>query len=235
MIHRVLIGLMAALALAGPAVAAENTLADRLAAAEPEAGEQTFKHCRACHTIAEGGRNGIGPNLWGVVGRPVASAAGFAKYSDALNAVGGDWTPERIDAFLTDPHEDIEGTRMPFIGLDRPRARADLIAYLNQNSPSPLDLTIGADKDAVLVEDEPPEFGVLFVAEGVEETHAYCAACHSERLVAQQGLDREDWVELIEWMVDEQGMAEIDEPDLGIVLDYLTANYNTDRPNFPNR
>ncbi|MDH3667522.1 MAG: cytochrome c family protein [Paracoccaceae bacterium] len=235
MIHRVLIGGMAALALAGPAGATENTLADRLTSAEPEAGEQIFKHCRACHTIEQGGAHGNGPNLWGVVGRPVASAEGFGKYSDALRAIGGDWTPERLDAFLTDPHEDIEGTRMPFVGLDRPRARADLIAYLNRNSPAPLDLTIGAKKDAVLVEDEPPEFGVLFVAGGVEETHAYCTACHSERLVAQQGLDRDGWVELIEWMVDEQGMAEIEEPDLGIVLDYLTANYNIDRPNFPNR
>jgi cytochrome c len=235
MTHRAIIGLMAGLVLAEPAVATENTLADRLAAAQPEAGEQTFKHCRACHTNAEGGENGIGPNLWGVVGRPVASVTGFAKYSDALRATGGDWTPERIDAFLTNPHEDIQGTRMPFVGLDRPRARADLIAYLNLNSPQPLDLKVGADIDAELVEDEPAEFGVFFVASGVDEAHAYCTACHSERLVAQQGLDREDWVELIEWMVDEQGMAEIDEPDFSIVLDYLTVNYNTDRPNFPNR
>ncbi len=62
-----------------------------------------------------------------------------------------------------------------------------------------------------------------------------CTACHSERLVAQQGLDREDWIELLEWMVEEQSMAEIEEPDLSIVLDYLTTNYNIDRPNFPKR
>ncbi len=124
---------------------------------------------------------------------------------------------------------------MPFVGLDRPRARADLIAYLNKNSPAPLDLTVGADKAALLVEDAPPEFGVLVVGKGVEETHAYCTACHSDRLVAQQGLDRDGWIELIEWMVEDQGMAEIEEPDLSVVVDYLATNYNTDRPNFPKR
>ena len=85
---------------------------------------------------------------------------------------------------------------------------------------------------ATAVSDES-EFGVLFVAEGVEETFDYCNTCHSVRLVAQQGLDRDDWIELLEWMVDEQAMAEIEEPDLSIVLDYLTTNYNIDRPNFP--
>ena len=235
MILRVIIGLMAGLVLAGTAVADDHSLAERLAAASPEKGEKTFKRCRACHTVEDGGAHGNGPNLWGVVDRPVASADGFAKYSDALLAAGGVWSVERIDAFLTNPHEDIEGTRMPFIGLDKPQARADLIAYLNGNSPSPLDFSAGAVPGMPPIEEEEPEYGVFFVADGVEETYAYCSACHSERLVAQQGLDRYDWTELLEWMVEEQSMAEIEEPDLSIVLDYLTTNYNIDRPNFPNR
>ncbi len=233
MIHRVIIGLTVALGLAGAAAADVHSLSERLAAASPEKGEQTFKRCRACHTIAEGGENGNGPNLWGIVGRQVASAEGFTKYSDALRETGGVWTVERIDAFLTNPHEDIPGTRMPFIGLGQPHARADLIAYLNWNSPAPLDFSAGAVPGSPPIEDEPPEYGVFVVADGVEETYAYCSACHSERLVAQQGLDRYDWVELLEWMVEEQSMAEIEEPDLSIVLDYLTTNYNIDRPNFP--
>ncbi len=77
------------------------------------------------------------------------------------------------------------------------------------------------------------EFGALVTAAGAEETYAYCAACHSERLVAQQGLTRTRWAELVDWMVDEQGMSEIDEPDLGGILDYLALNYGPDRPNFP--
>ncbi|MHA1566664.1 MAG: aldehyde dehydrogenase [Alphaproteobacteria bacterium] len=77
------------------------------------------------------------------------------------------------------------------------------------------------------------EFGFLVTGEGAEETYGYCAACHSERLVAQQGLTRARWSGLLEWMVEEQGMAEIEEPDLGRILDYLANNYGTDRPNFP--
>ncbi len=81
--------------------------------------------------------------------------------------------------------------------------------------------------------EDPPEFGVLFVAEGVEATYYSCIACHSERIVAQQGLTRKGWEGILEWMVEEQGMMEIEEPDLSAILDYLAANYNTDRPNFP--
>jgi cytochrome c len=235
MINRVIIGLMAGLALAGTAAADNHSLAERLAAASPEKGEKIFKRCHACHTIDDGGAHGNGPNLWGVVGRPVASAEGFSKYSDALRATGGIWSVERIDAFLTNPHENIEGTRMPFIGLDQPHGRADLIAYLNWNSPARLDFSAGAVPGSPPIEEEEPEYGVFAVADGVEEAYAYCTACHSERLVAQQGLDRYDWIELLEWMVEEQSMAKIDEPDLSIVLDYLTTNYNIDRPNFPKR
>ncbi|MFV2003422.1 MAG: hypothetical protein ACC619_10630, partial [Paracoccaceae bacterium] len=80
---------------------------------------------------------------------------------------------------------------------------------------------------------EKPEFGSLFIADGVEATFYTCSVCHSEMIVAQQGLTRDGWLELMEWMVDEQGMFEIEEPDLSEILDYLAANYNIDRPNFP--
>ena len=85
-----------------------------------------------------------------------------------------------------------------------------------------------------LAQDES-EYGILFNAPGVEETFIYCAACHSEMIVAQQGKTREDWDELFEWMVEEQGMDEIDEPDRTVILDYLAKHYNVDRPNFPKR
>lgn len=74
---------------------------------------------------------------------------------------------------------------------------------------------------------------VLVEENGVDLIYAYCTACHSEMIVAQQGQTREGWEKLLVWMVDEQGMAEIDEPDRTEVLDYLEAHYNTDRPNFP--
>ncbi|MEM9012940.1 MAG: aldehyde dehydrogenase [Pseudomonadota bacterium] len=80
---------------------------------------------------------------------------------------------------------------------------------------------------------EEGEFGVLKIAAGVETTYFTCAGCHSERLVAQQGLSREDWDELLDWMIEEQGMGAIDEADRTEILDYLAEHYNEDRPNFP--
>jgi cytochrome c len=77
------------------------------------------------------------------------------------------------------------------------------------------------------------EFGVLKVAPGVEETYYNCTACHSELLVAQQGMNRERWADLMVWMREEQGMHEIPEDELNTILDYLAEHYNEDRPNFP--
>ncbi|MEO1090739.1 MAG: aldehyde dehydrogenase [Pseudomonadota bacterium] len=79
------------------------------------------------------------------------------------------------------------------------------------------------------------EFGVLYPDQGAEETYYTCAACHSERLVAQQGLTRHAWDELIDWMVEDQGMAEPDAELRTTILDYLSTHYNTDRPHFPLR
>lgn len=78
------------------------------------------------------------------------------------------------------------------------------------------------------------DYGVLHEAPGVEETYIYCSACHSERLVAQQGLTREKWDHLLDWMVEEQGMTELEPEERTIILDYLAEHYNTDRPYFPN-
>lgn len=85
------------------------------------------------------------------------------------------------------------------------------------------------------IADDSPEFGILLVAPGVEETFYACTACHSEMIIAQQGLTRKKWDETFEWMVEEQGMDEIEEPDRTAILDYLSKHYNEDRPNFPRR
>lgn len=78
------------------------------------------------------------------------------------------------------------------------------------------------------------EYDGLPPGPGREEVHAYCGACHSLRLVQQQGLSREHWAETLDWMIEEQGMPELEEGELKLILDYLATHYNEDRPNYPN-
>lgn len=66
-----------------------------------------------------------------------------------------------------------------------------------------------------------------------EETFIYCTACHSEMIVAQQGLTRDSWLGSLDWMIEELGLDEIEGPDLTLIIDYLEKNYGVDRPNFP--
>ena len=245
----VLGGVLAALALAAvDAAAGEPPVSERLAAASPERGQKVFRTCAACHAVDAGAPHGIGPTLWAVVGRAVASAEGFDRYSPAMRSFGGTWSPERLDRYLRQPMTEVEGTAMVFPGLASAADRADVIAWLNLNSPEPIDFIsdrtasggaagAGGADDAVTAAPQPggpPDLGVLVAGDGAGETHAYCTVCHSERIVAQQGLTRADWEELLEEMVEENGMSPIGEPDLGRVLDYLAANYGPDRPNFPN-
>ena len=102
---------------------------DYMAKASATKGAQTAQVCGACHVFTKGGGNGIGPNLFGVVGNKLADVPGFA-FSDAMKAKGGVWTPERLNDWLTDPQKFIPGTKMTFAGLPDPQDRADVIKYL---------------------------------------------------------------------------------------------------------
>ena len=86
--------------------------------ANADAGADTFKKCLACHTPDKGGRNLVGPNLWGIVGRKVASATGFeARYSEAMKGYGGEWTWERLAKYLHKPAEAVPNNKMVFDGV----------------------------------------------------------------------------------------------------------------------
>lgn len=125
-----------------------------LAAADPAAGEKVFAKCTACHTINQGGANGIGPNLFGVLGQPIGKhVAGFA-YSSDLASHGGTWTYENMDAWLASPKAFVPGTKMSFAGLGKPEDRAAVMAYLKANGggpdfPAPVAPAAEAPADAV--------------------------------------------------------------------------------------
>jgi cytochrome c len=106
-----------------------------LASADPKRGESVAKVCQTCHTFEKGGPNKVGPNLWGIVGRPKVEP-GF-NYSAAMKAKGGDWTIPELNDFLANPRGYIPGTAMSFAGLPRPQQRADVIDYLNTLSDNP--------------------------------------------------------------------------------------------------
>jgi cytochrome c len=114
-----------------------------LASADVGAGEAVFKRCAACHTVEEGGANKVGPNLWDVVNRPVASVEGFS-YSNAMQefSEGGAvvWDYEHVSNFLLDPRGYIRGTAMSFAGLKDAEDRANIIAYLRTLSANPAPL-----------------------------------------------------------------------------------------------
>ena len=117
---------------AAPAAPAFDPAAVAQAAAggNAEAGAAIFKKCMACHSIERGGPNKVGPDLFGVVGRPKASHEGF-NYSDAMKAKGGDWTLEDLASFIHNPKGFVAGTKMLFPGVPDSGDLSDLLAYLS--------------------------------------------------------------------------------------------------------
>jgi cytochrome c len=126
---------------AGQPAAPEESIEQLLAKANVSQGETTAKQCTVCHTFQKGGPNMVGPNLWGIVGRPRASEPGY-MYSDAMKAKGGTWTIDELSMFLTNPRGYIPGTKMTFAGLPRGNQRADVIDYLNTLSDNPQPLPV---------------------------------------------------------------------------------------------
>lgn len=96
----------------------------------PTRGEILSLACQACHSLQQGGRHLVGPNLFGVFGRRAGTAAGYEEYSQALRAVDLIWTPESLDRWLADPAGYLPGTSMTFTGYQSSADRAALIEFL---------------------------------------------------------------------------------------------------------
>jgi cytochrome c len=127
--------------------APEQPIENLLAAASPDHGKDIAKVCMTCHTLQKGEPNKIGPNLYGVVGRPRASEPGY-DYSAAMKAKGGSWTFDELNKFLSGPRNYIPGTKMTFAGFDSEHQRADVIAYLRTLSDNPVPLPKAAEAPA---------------------------------------------------------------------------------------
>ena len=102
-------------------------------AADVDAGKKVFRKCKACHTLKDGGKSAIGPNLYGVVGRNAAAVDGF-KYSKAMKESGLVWDEATLTGYLTKPKEFLPGNKMPFPGLKKPEQIENVIAYIIEKS-----------------------------------------------------------------------------------------------------
>lgn len=121
------------------ATATAEPLPILLAKADVGKGQALAKACGACHNFEKGAAAKVGPPLYGVVGRQVASIEGFA-YSDGIKAKGGTWSLEEINKFITNPKAYIAGTKMGYAGEESPEKRADILDYLHTLSDNPAPL-----------------------------------------------------------------------------------------------
>jgi cytochrome c len=130
------------------ALAVEETLPDFgtvLPTADAAAGKEISTRCQQCHDLSKGGPNKIGPNLWGVVGRPRAEHPGF-DYSSAMAANHDPWAYDKLFRFLKAPQAGVPGTKMSFAGLRSVQDRLNLLAYLRTQSDSPVPIPPPAKK-----------------------------------------------------------------------------------------
>jgi len=130
-------------AAAAPSAAPTGAIYDAVkplfATVKADDGVSTFKSCIACHSGDKGGANKVGPALWGLVGRKVGGHEGFA-YSESMKGKGGEWTYDRLAAFLNNPKGYVPGTKMVYNGITDPEKLAGLLAYLGTLSDAPVAL-----------------------------------------------------------------------------------------------
>ncbi|WP_421953096.1 c-type cytochrome [Pelagibacterium sp.] len=166
-------------------------IAARMQTASADAGESLITRCQSCHDYSPANENRTGPGIYGVVGLPIASHEGFA-YSDALATLGSNgeiWDYEHLDAFLESPRNYAPGTKMSFAGLSNPEDRANLIAFLRENSDDPFPLPEAPAEEAAApaegeggeeapVEDELTAAMAAVTPEDGEALIVRCQSCH---------------------------------------------------------
>ncbi len=121
---------------------ADPPVAVAMKTTDMDVGKTLTKACAACHSFDKGGPNKVGPNLYNIVGRKVASAEGYT-YSDAMKAKGGNWGFDELYAFLAAPKAVVPGTKMSFAGYPKFEDRANLLLYLHSLSEAPVEMPKG--------------------------------------------------------------------------------------------
>lgn len=169
---------------AGGAAAGEEGIEARLAKGDVAKGEATFKKCQSCHNVAQGGANGIGPNLYAVVGDDVGAGRGGFAFSDDLKKHGGKWDFATLDQWLKNPKAFAAGTKMTFAGLSDAQERANVILYLNaQGSNLPLPAVPAAPAGGAAAAAAAPAGidGALAMADVKkgEQSFKKCQSCHT--------------------------------------------------------
>ncbi len=163
---------------AGAGAKAAVPIETLLASADATKGEAVFKKCASCHTINQGGANGIGPNLYAVLGEGIGSGRGGFAFSDALKGKGGKWDWTSLNEWLTNPKAFAPGTKMSFAGLSDAAERANLMVYLNaQGSNLPLPAAPAAP--AAGAEGAAPAAVVAGDPAKGEQSFKKCASCHT--------------------------------------------------------
>jgi cytochrome c len=155
-----------------------------LAKADMAKGEATFKKCMSCHTIDQGGANGLGPNLYGVLGEAMGQGRGGFAFSDGLKAKGGKWDWASMNQWLTSPSAFVTGTKMSFAGISDPQERANLMVYLNSKGSNLALPPVPEAKEGAA----PEAAAVIGDAAKGQKSFAKCASCHSVAPGAPAGL-----------------------------------------------
>ncbi len=188
---------------AAPAAAASGlaSIIPLIASADVSKGSAMVQQqCSSCHTVNQGGANGVGPNLYGILGGPMFAKAGFSFSSAAKGKAKGNWNYDNMNAWLDDPQSFAPGTAMSYSGIKNTQARANVVAYLRTLAASPLALPSAAQiKAASAAPASPaaagasavgapgaagaPSIDTLFanadLTKGAAVVQQQCASCHT--------------------------------------------------------